>query len=140
MMEKKSGFQFDNFIIKRSLFEIKEEVEISDLSVAFKPSGRIDYDKGLFHLELSVKISDPNENFNIEIDSLGFFKFDGIKKEELSSFLFHNAPALLFPYLRAYISSLTTLSGIQPIVLPTLNLSNLKSELEKNMVEQGLTE
>lgn len=140
MMEKKSGFQFDNFIIKRSLFEIKEEVEISDLSVAFKPSGRIDYDKGLFHLELSVKISDPNENFNIEIDSLGFFKFDGIKKEELSSFLFHNAPALLFPYLRAYISSLTTLSGIQPIVLPTLNLSNLKPELEKNMVEQGLTE
>jgi len=139
-MESKSGFQFDNFIIKRSLFEIKEEVETSDLSVAFKPSGKIDYTKCLFHLGLSVKISNPNENFNIEIDSLGFFKFDGIKKDELSSFLFHNAPALLFPYLRAYISSLTTLSGIQPIVLPTLNLSNLKSELEKNLVEQGLTE
>ena len=53
--------------------------------------------------------------------------------DKLSRFLYLNAPAIMFPYLRAYISSLTALSGINPITLPTLNLSGLKSELESNI-------
>jgi len=88
--------------------------------------------------KLAVFISDSSEGFKVEIESVGFFKFENIEKDNLSSFLYHNAPAILFPYIRAYISSLTTLSGIKPVVLPTLNLSNLKDDLEQSIVETSL--
>ncbi len=44
-----------------------------------------------------------------------------------------NAPAILFPYIRSYISTLSTLSGLSPIVLHTLNLTSLKDELLDNI-------
>ena len=53
---------------------------------------------------------------------MGIFEFD----EDLTNkqlFFSQNAPAILFPYIRAYISALTALSGIPTITLPTLNLS-----------------
>lgn len=137
-MENTSSFQFENFIINKSLFELGKNSEVSDLSVGFRPSGKLDLENQRFHLELSVFISDSSEAFKVEIDSVGFFKFENIEKDNLSSFLYYNAPALLFPYIRAYISSLTTLSGIKPIVLPTLNLSNLKDDLEQNIEKISL--
>lgn len=137
-MENTSSFQFENFIINKSLFELGKNSEVSDLSVGFRPSGKLDLENQRFNLELSVFISDSSEAFKVEIDSVGFFTFMNIEKDNLSSFLYYNAPALLFPYIRAYISSLTTLSGIKPIVLPTLNLSNLKDDLEQNIEEISL--
>lgn len=137
-MENPSSFQFENFIINKSLFELGNNSGVSDLSIGFRPSGKLDMVNQMFTLELAVFISDSSEAFKVEIESLGFFKFNNIEKEDLSSFLYFNAPAILFPYIRAYISSLTTLSGIKPIMLPTLNLSNLKDDLEQNIVEMSL--
>ncbi len=137
-MENTSSFQFENFLINKSLFELGDSTDISDLSIGFRPSGKLDIENQMFNLELAVFISDSSEVFKVEIEAVGFFTFDNIDKDSLTSFLYHNAPAILFPYIRAYISSLTTLSGIKPIVLPTLNLSNLKDDLEKNIVEISL--
>ena len=39
------------------------------------------------------------------------------------------APALLFPYIRAYVSNITALSGMQPIIMPTLNMVAVGEEL-----------
>ena len=47
-----------------------------------------------------------------------------------------NAPAILFPYIRAYISLLTSLSGVGTVLLPTLNLSSLSKELLNNIKEE----
>ena len=60
----------------------------------------------------------------------------------MNQYFYTNAPAILFPYIRAYISTLTNLSGYKPINLPTLNLTSLREELEKNTteVEEGYTE
>lgn len=137
-MENTSSFQFENFLINKSLFELGGSTDVSDLSIGFRPSGKLDMENQMFSLELAVFISDSSEVFKVEIESTGFFTFENIEKENLTSFLYHNAPAILFPYIRAYISSLTTLSGIKPIVLPTLNLSSLKDDLEKNIVETSL--
>ena len=52
--------------------------------------------------------------------------------DNLNNLFFVNAPALLFPYIRAYISTLTNLSGFDPINLPTLNMSGLGEDLKKN--------
>lgn len=55
--------------------------------------------------------------------------------DNLGMFFYTNAPALLFPYIRAYISTLTNLSGFEPINLPTLNMTQLGKELEQNTSE-----
>jgi len=134
-----SFFQFNNFLIKNSLFELSDNNEtIGDLSVGFKSSAKLDFEKGRFELELGIFVSDENEMLKIEIDSVGYFSFENLTKDDLPNFLYINAPAILFPYLRAYISSLTTLSGIRPIVLPTLNLTALKEDLQSNTEEVSL--
>jgi preprotein translocase subunit SecB len=66
------------------------------------------------------------------VEIIGLFKFTG-DFDEVKNFLYLNAPAILFPYLRAYISTLTTLSGLDTYTLPTMNLSSLKDELEKSI-------
>lgn len=133
-----SFFQFDSFIIQKSVFELNQNLEVGELSVGFKSAGKLDFEKGKFNLELGIFISDSTEALKIEIDSVGFFNFENLDRDSLSNFLFVNAPAILFPYLRAYISSLTTLSGIRPIVLPTLNLTSLREDLESNVEEVSL--
>jgi len=133
-----SFFQFDSFIIQKSVFELNQNLEVGELSVGFKSAGKLDFEKGKFNLELGIFISDSTEALKIEIDSVGFFNFENLDRDSLSNFLFVNAPAILFPYLRAYISSLTTLSGIRPIVLPTLNLTSLREGLESNVEEVAL--
>ena len=119
-------------------FRTGQNNEIGELSVGFKSGGKIDFEKGKFNLELGIFISDSTEALKIEIDSKGYFNFKNADKETLSNFLFVNAPAILFPYLRAYISSLSTLSGIHPIILPTLNLTSLRDDLESNIEEVSL--
>ena len=133
-----SFFQFDSFIIQKSVFELNQNIEVGELSIGFKSAGKLDFEKGKFNLELGIFISDSTEALKIEIDSVGYFNFENLDRDSLSNFLFVNAPAILFPYLRAYISSLTTLSGIRPIVLPTLNLTSLREDLESNVEEVAL--
>ena len=133
---KLSSFQFSRFIINRSLIEIREKKPSKSLSIHFEPRGTFTRETGKFDLFLNVKIEDNTKAILIEIDSVGFFLLQGVEQEKmLKSYLYLNAPAILFPYLRAYIASLSTLSGaITPITLPTLNLTNIGKELEKNTV------
>lgn len=127
-----SQFQFKGFKIKKSLIDINNNDDL-DLSIKFNPSGVLDKKESTFILNLGVVIKD-SDKLNIEILSESFFKYSSIDDDKLGVFLYLNAPAIMFPYLRAYISSLTALSGISPITLPTLNLSSLKSELESNIL------
>src|SRR5699024_6082952 len=98
-MENSSYFQFDGFRITKSHFNIGIEQKPSELSVSIDPSGKLDKVNNIFHLTLETLISDADEKINIEINTIGFFKFDNIKEQEFEPFLYHNAPALLFPYI-----------------------------------------
>ena len=68
------------------------------------------------------------------MDAVAQFSLDmKVEESQISNYFFVNAPAILFPYIRAYIATLTTLSGyLKPITLPTLNLISLAKKLEKN--------
>ena len=61
-----------------------------------------------------------------------YIEFDSeISEENKTSFVNSNAPAILFPYFRAYISTLTSLSGMQPVILPTINFARMLEQQEK---------
>ena len=72
-----------------------------------------------------------SNSYKIELEMNFLFESDEIIDEEFknSSFPKVNAPAIAFPYLRAYISNLTMQSGFTPLLLPSINFvefSNLQ--------------
>ncbi|MFA6925269.1 MAG: protein-export chaperone SecB [Bacteroidales bacterium] len=128
-------FQFKGFKILRSLIE-KKEGNPSQFLIEFEPSGAINKKDSCFQLFLKVLIEDKKKVFKVEITSMASFHFSNkIEKKQLNNLFYINAPAMLFPYLRAYISTLTNLSGYDPVNLPTLNISSLGKKLEENTKE-----
>tara|TARA_R110002050_G_scaffold300632_2_gene471098 strand:- start:515 stop:925 length:411 start_codon:yes stop_codon:yes gene_type:complete len=131
-----SKFQFKGFTIVRSLIERNENESSKKISLGFNPRGFINKKDSNFQLHLGVKIEDDNKSFNIQIEAIANYGFESQGSlDNLSKFFYINAPALLFPYIRAYISTLTNLSGFEPINLPTLNMTKLGEDLQKNTSE-----
>jgi len=128
-----SIFQFKGFIVRRSLINLNEGETPQQFTINFFPVGIIEENNSVFKLKLGVKIEDKKKVLQIEVDAEADYFFDKeISKKQLDNFFYVNAPALLFPYIRAYISTLTNLSGIKPITLPTLNLTELGVDLKEN--------
>jgi preprotein translocase subunit SecB len=130
-MKEKSTFQFLDYVISKSLLLRGTEKSDGEFNINITPSGIIDKDESRFQLTLDLKLTDNTEQTVINIEAIGFFSFEGDYKA-VENFLFLNAPAILYPYLRAYISSLTALSGLDTITIPTMNLSGLKDQLKEN--------
>ena len=129
-----SKFQFKNFLIKKSFIDLGDGVPSQKLTIGFNPRGIINKNESCFQLQLGIKINDEKNILKIEIEAVANFNFNKqVEEKDLGGFFYLNAPALLFPYVRAYISTLTNLSGTQPITLPTLNMTGLGEELRKNV-------
>ena len=140
-MENYSKFQFKGFKIIRSLIERNDKESSKKIGLNFLPKGLINKQEGNFQLHLDVKIEDENKVFNINIKAIANYHFENKDElDNLNDLFYINAPALLFPYIRAYISTLTNLSGFDPINLPTLNMTSLGENLKKNtsIVENNL--
>lgn len=133
---KKASFSFVNFIVRESHIVLNEQGEFN-IDIDIKPKGYILKSLNQFHLELDVEIKEEHNRFNIKLVTISTFNFDpDANLEEYKSTLFvENAPAIVFPYIRAYISNLTVQSGLFTITLPTLNLSGLAKDLKGNIKE-----
>lgn len=132
----KSDFKFEEYRIIKSVINIKEGETPDDVyDISISPSGL--KSKNQFDLTLDIDIKDKNGIVDIDISVVGIFCFrDDIDVNLLPNYFAVNAPAILFPYMRAYISLLTSLSGIGSVLLPTLNLSSLAKELIENIKEK----
>jgi|SRR5690625_169598 len=110
----------------------------NDLSLDFKTNGTYFSEKNEFQLIFHVEIKDTEEdNPFIQIRCRGYFRFKNVSKlEEIPDFFYSNSIAILFPYVRAYISMVTTQANIKGIILPTLNLSDLGPELRANTIQK----
>lgn len=133
---EKSSFRFVNFIVRESHIVLNSQGEFQ-INVNFNPKGYIFKALNQFHLELAVTITEQSERFHVNLVSIGVFEFDeGADLEAYkSSFFTLNAPAIIYPYIRAYVSTLTTQSGVFNVTLPTYNLTALADSLKKSIVE-----
>lgn len=125
MAEKVAQFRFVNYRITESAIQIDPEREPNDeLEVNFEQTIGVHETENRMRLLLNTTITDKDSVLSIAVKAEGFFEFNSELDEEMKDDFFNtNAPAILFPYIRAYISTLSTLSGLKPIILPTLNLS-----------------
>jgi preprotein translocase subunit SecB len=132
----KSAFKFEGFIINRTLFERKDGEIGHSYNIQFNIKATHYIKQNKYKLFVTTEINDSNGCLTINIDCTGSFSFNPECEEKiLKNFFYVNAPAILFPYIRAYISTISVLSGYSvPITIPTINFSSLTSNLEKNTI------
>ncbi|WP_264509972.1 protein-export chaperone SecB [Flavobacterium sp. N1719] len=132
-MNNPASFQLDDYIFNNILLRFEKELP-KDINIDIVPSGVFNVDNSLFDLTFEfVAFGIDREKPFIKINCIGSFVFQNIKTiNEIPEYFYRNAMALLFPYLRAFISVLTLQANIPPLVLPTYNLSQLEKPLREN--------
>lgn len=127
-------FRFVNFLVRESHIVIKEQGE-HKIAVNFSANGYVFKNLNQFHLELIVEIKEEAEKFHIHLNTISIFEFPSEADIEAykANFFTLNAPAIAFPYIRAYISNLTAQSGLFTITLPTFNLTAMGEKLRESI-------
>ena len=92
-----------------------------------------DEENNTFGVAFKLNINDRSFDLIIE----AFFNFEIVDEKitedfKLSSFPKINAPAIAFPYLRAFVSNLTLQSGLEPVILPSINFVQLANNDSSN--------
>lgn len=126
MKEKIARFRLKDYKITQSSFDIKpaDGNVAGNASIEVERANLINEESSLFKLEMSVRIKDENESLNINIKIEGIFEFDsGLEEGQKAVFFNVNAPAILFPYVRAYVTAMVSLAGFGSFMLPTINFA-----------------
>ena len=106
------------------------------LSLSIDPSGSYNQDTGEYVLVFIVEAFQDVEPSNkiVSVRCVASYKFQQpIPNEELPRMFYANSIAILFPYIRAFVSTVTLQANIvPPIILPTMNLTSLEERLMSN--------
>lgn len=124
----------DYKIVDASIHISPDGITGKNMSVEIKPQSCVS-DKDLnYKLQLDINISNSENQFSVFASIIGLFEFDSdLDPVAKDKFFKINAPSILFPYVRAYISTLTSLSGMAPVILPTINMAEAMKNLEENV-------
>lgn len=125
MKKQEAQFRFLDFKVVKSIYQIDTQKfkQGGKLDVNFKFPTELDFAQGnRISFPMEVLIENEDKSLRIQVGIIGIFESDvDLTKEK--SFVEISAPAIIFPYIRAYVSNLTSMSGIQPILLPTYNMT-----------------
>jgi preprotein translocase subunit SecB len=131
-MERKiihSNLVFNNYVINKSLFEVNQEFNPTEevsldfkLSTDFKTNKNNDEALVVLICEVFKGYKEKNYPFYIYVEIIGNFYLQGEAELEFIELCKVNGTAILFPYLRAYISYITSISGVPNLILPTVNV------------------
>lgn len=138
---EKVAFRFNNYYFTRAKIEFPAQSERNlDLNVKFIPKGEFIKNDSIFNLYLTVIISSSKDgvetNF-VEVNCFSEFIFsEQINLCDIPGFFYPNSIAIIFPYIRAFISTLSLQANMNPIILPTMNLTSLQEELKNNTTEK----
>lgn len=127
----KSKLIFNKYIVKNVLFEYNENFKERPVEIEFKIDKNIRYDKNKMTVDLNVEIFEREEKypFYMKVSIRGFFTIEN-NEEEIN--FEPNAIAILYPYVRAIVSTYTANANITPLMLPTINVNKLIKDQEEN--------
>ncbi|MCF8451338.1 MAG: hypothetical protein K9G49_15805 [Taibaiella sp.] len=130
-----TAFSFVDYKLSALKFDMPD-YELDGLDVDFSPSGVFIKDQSTFILRIdfaAFHVENSSRKDVLTTTLLATFKFAEVKElEHIPDFFYVNSVAIVFPYLRAFISTLTILGNINLIVLPLYNLTHLKEPLKEN--------
>ncbi len=121
--------------VKKIILE-EREIESDENSFNFIVGASAE-NKNIFVVIFNLKISDEHENYFLETTYEASF----ITNEEIddnfmnSNFPKINAPAIAFPYFRAFISTITQQAGFNTVVLPSVNFIKYAEDMSSDQDE-----
>ena len=71
-----------------------------------------------YQIVLELSVADPEGKLSVFVKGMAMFETE----QENKILIERNTLAIMFPYFRSYVSTLTTQPGMTPIVLPAMNI------------------
>ncbi len=108
--------------------EFKRQGPKNDNNIEYRLSVQIgnDNDTGIYKTILSLK-ANKNDEYEIEISIQGIFSFSSSSEEISESMkkdlIQKNSVAIMMPYVRSQLTLLSSQPGVDPIVMPPLNIN-----------------
>jgi len=128
---EKAAFKLDGYRFTRVNLDMTNPLS-SELDVSFKPVGQFNQKESKFFLNFDTVVSDRNAVV-ISVSCTAAFSFQGkITINDIPDFFYPNSIAIIFPYVRAFIGTVSLQANIRPVMLPTLNLTGLMNDLRRN--------
>lgn len=132
-----AAFKLDNYLFDKIIINLDNH-KSKELELNFDTSGIFFNDTKKFELIFNVSVfNDDKTNIFAEIRCKGIFSFENVNEfDDIPDFFYRNSIAILFPYVRSYLSIVTTQANVPGIILPTFNLSGLENKLRKNTTQK----
>jgi len=126
-LSKQPGIVFESILLVEEEFW-RDRVIPENLNVILSiniESGKMESRCSLLlecNLKLMSEETDAVEVCRLRARFMGYFiQTPGQENMEIDDFLKYNAPALMFPYVREHISTITQKAGLKPVYLPPMN-------------------
>lgn len=115
-------------------FEFEDALQY-DLDVRPETSVGSEGSRAIVHLSIQWESQDPAMRpFELSIAVVGHFQWeDGVEDDYKEGWTRFNGLYLLWPYLRAYVTSITAQSVGDPLVLPTLAVPRSGPNAERTL-------
>lgn len=100
--------------------------------------GNINEEESTFIIQFNLSLINNDKDFSVNIIADGIFKTNAKIDSEFKKSLYirANAPAIVFPYLRTFVSTLILNAGYHPVILPSYNFINMAKQREKEEEEE----
>lgn len=137
----KSSLKFKDYVVHNIEFRNNIEFTNKEVKLDFDIDSEIDFvNENEFMLGLQLELfRDAEENdypFNFKIEIIGMFEIEADTEQERMNYAEKNAVAILFPYVRALITTFTSASNVQPIILPPINVVSYLNNKRANKLEE----
>ncbi|MDB2160497.1 MULTISPECIES: protein-export chaperone SecB [Clostridium] len=128
MSNCKSKLSFKDYIVNKIEFNNNIKCDNKEITMDFDFDSKVEFgEDDKFILYLSVELfKDAEKNnypFNFKADLIGFFELNEVEESKKQVYAEQNAVAILFPYLRALITTYTGMANVQPLILPPINVA-----------------
>lgn len=133
-------FSFTGYHVSEARLRLERGETSGTFQLSIDPSGKLMREEKKLEITLDVSVSDTLKTTDLFFRITGFFTYETEDFEELKQYVCINGPAILFPYIRAYATNITALSGGSPVVMPTLNMQPIGQRLLDSMSEQFSSE
>jgi preprotein translocase subunit SecB len=123
---KESEFRFLGYRVSKVNIDLKDEYKPNEeLENSISIENRFTPEDNRFvEVVFNLYITSPKNTFDLSLQIKGGFLGNEKMSDELFETLYkQNAPAILYPFARAIVTSYTSQMNIPPIILPTLNFS-----------------
>ena len=120
-----SPLKLDTIIISECRFKrSEEELRSSRLDVSVKRNIE-EHSPKQYKITLELFINDDAHLLELSVKCVACFTTE----QDNSELIEKNAIAIMFPYVRSYVSTMTSQPGMSPIVLPPMNIVAMFQEV-----------